>query len=88
MDSAVLLAEVPAEEGAPCCGRTVLPCTVADSTQQVPRSERDMADTKHETGDGWAAGNPTQRYDDIVVGRRCGCVLFLRPRGALVTWFC
>ena len=30
----------------------------------------DMTDTKHETGDDWAAGDPTQRYDDVVVGRK------------------
>lgn len=29
-----------------------------------------MTDTKHETGDDWAAGDPTQRYDEVVVGRK------------------
>ena len=29
-----------------------------------------MTDNKHETGDGWAPGDPTQRYDEVVVGRK------------------
>ena len=29
-----------------------------------------MTDSTHETGDDWAAGDPTQRYDDVVVGRK------------------
>ena len=30
-----------------------------------------MADTpKHETGDDWTPGDPTQRYDEVVFGRK------------------
>ena len=30
-----------------------------------------MVDTpKHETGDDWTPGDPTQRYDEVVFGRK------------------